>query len=847
MRMKDRNYTEEVYMKTRALRIYLVILFAFLLLCGTVSAEQASGTAGDLNWTLSDTGVLTISGTGEMTESPWRSEYADQINSVVIKKGVTSIGTQAFIYCTALTSVSIPDTVTQIGNSAFYGCTAIKKVTIPTGVKYIFQYAFERSGLTGIKIPGSVEYISWCAFEDCENLESVEFADGLCSMDEYAFSGCNLKSVSLPSTLNHIGYGAFYENSNLTTITVSGDNPYFSSKNGVLYTKNKDEVVVVPGGKSGKLVFPDTVKSIRRRACSGCAGLTEIILPDGLEYVGADAFSYCDGITQMVIPSGVKTIENSTFMCCTNLKKVVLPDGLTEINDYAFDECHALTEINIPSGVTKIGSFAFNYCEGIKSFVIPAGVTKMPLDMLSYCTSLESVTIPSGVTEIGSMVFTRSDNLKTVYFCQTSAPEFSSRALEGASFTAYYPSSWAEAPTAQYYNSTITWTKASVPVITAEPKNATVIEGQNARFSADATGEGLSYQWEVSTDGGTNWKNSGMTGSKTSELTVEATAARNGYQFRVKVTDCVGQSVTSKAAGLTVAGGDLSFDIQPASASVNENKTVSFNVNASSKSGSAISYRWQVSEDGGKTWKDSGLSGNKTATLKVTATLSRNGYRFRCVATNAKGDSLKSTAVKLTVKQVIKINSQAVSQTVTKAENVKFRASAASLIKSKLSYQWQVSTDGGSTWKNSGLSGNKTAVLTVGASKARSGYRFRCVISDEKGNKVITQAAVLTVSPSGTSGKVSVSHMTAGQSAEKGTTVIFNVLGKTSTGTALTYQWQVSTDAGKTWKNSSLSGNATATLKVEATESRNGYRFRCIIKDAKKNSFTTDAAKLTVK
>ncbi len=106
-------------MKTGALRIYLVILFAFLLLTGTVSAEKASGTAGDLNWTLSDTGALTISGTGEMTEAPWRSEYADQINSVVIKKGVTSIGTQAFIYCTSLTSVSIPDTVTKIGNSAF--------------------------------------------------------------------------------------------------------------------------------------------------------------------------------------------------------------------------------------------------------------------------------------------------------------------------------------------------------------------------------------------------------------------------------------------------------------------------------------------------------------------------------------------------------------------------------------------------------------------------------------------------------------------------------------------------------------------------------------------------------
>ena len=88
--------------------------------------DTASGTCGEnLTWTLSDDGVLTISGTGDMTDyysysefAPWH-EYADRIQTVIIGKGVTGIGSYAFSDCSSLTSVSIPDSVTSIGGGAF--------------------------------------------------------------------------------------------------------------------------------------------------------------------------------------------------------------------------------------------------------------------------------------------------------------------------------------------------------------------------------------------------------------------------------------------------------------------------------------------------------------------------------------------------------------------------------------------------------------------------------------------------------------------------------------------------------------------------------------------------------
>ena len=94
-----------------------------------------------VTWTLSGDGTLTISGTGDMEGAPWLSQR-DEIKKVVIKDGVTSIGNNAFRYCSGLTSLTIPNSVTSIGEYAFYRCSGLTSLTIPNSVTSIGGGAF---------------------------------------------------------------------------------------------------------------------------------------------------------------------------------------------------------------------------------------------------------------------------------------------------------------------------------------------------------------------------------------------------------------------------------------------------------------------------------------------------------------------------------------------------------------------------------------------------------------------------------------------------------------------------------------------------------------------------------
>ena len=115
----------------------MVVLTAF-----PASAAEVSGTCGDnLTWVLKD-GVLTISGTGEMTDAPWK-DYANDITSIVIEEGVTSVAAYAFYQYTCLTTVNFPSTLTSLGNYAFGKCTALKKIYFQDNVPTVKNFTFE--------------------------------------------------------------------------------------------------------------------------------------------------------------------------------------------------------------------------------------------------------------------------------------------------------------------------------------------------------------------------------------------------------------------------------------------------------------------------------------------------------------------------------------------------------------------------------------------------------------------------------------------------------------------------------------------------------------------------------
>ena len=274
----------------------------------------------------SATGTLTVSGTGDMTEYkssyeiPWE-DYTSDIKSVVIKKGVTSVGNYAFDNCSNLTSVTVADSVISIKPSAFSYCGNLTSITIPEGVKSIGDWALGGcSSLTSVTIPDSVAYIGHNAFAYCSSLTSI----------------------NIPASVASIG-NEFYSCSSLTDITVDSRNNYYSSVDGVLFNKDKSLLIAYPSGKKDEIYT----------------------IPDGVTSIGKSAFTVCNNLSIVNIPDSVSSIEDSAFDLCINLKSITIPDGVTSVGERTFHFCKNMTSVTIPDSITSIGYQAFDECKSL--------------------------------------------------------------------------------------------------------------------------------------------------------------------------------------------------------------------------------------------------------------------------------------------------------------------------------------------------------------------------------------------------------------------------------------------------------------------------------------------------
>lgn len=351
--------------------------------------------------------------------------------------------------------------------------------------------------------------------------------------------------------------------------------------------------------------------------------------------------------------------------------------------------------------------------------------------------------------------------------------------------------------------------------ILEHPESASVLSGGTVDFSVAAVGDDLTYQWQYKKPTG-SWTKSTVSGCKTDTITVPATMSRSGYQYRCLVTSG-DETLTSEPATLYVLG----IKTQPVNVSAILGETAAMKVVAT---GDNLSYQWQYLKDNG-TWANTTITGCKTDTLSIKATAARDGNQYRCVVSNGT-DTVTSAGATFTL-FALKAQPQDVSATA--GETVTFQVNVSGV---NLTYQWQYKTPSGS-WTNTTLSGNKTAALTVSASVGRNGYQYRCIVKCGS-SSITSDGAALTVFGIKTQPKdVTVSV---------GSTTNFKVV---ATGDGLTYQWQVKTTTGS-WKNTTLSGNKTATLKVTASAGRNGYQYRCVITDAAGRTATSKAATLTV-
>ncbi len=272
--------------------------------------------------------------------------------------------------------------------------------------------------------------------------------------------------------------------------------------------------------------------------------------------------------------------------------------------------------------------------------------------------------------------------------------------------------------------------KFAPAAITTQPKTAKVAAGKTAKFTVKATGDGLKYRWQSSSDGKT-WKNCSSSTAKKATFTFTAKTSHSSNYYRCKVTDSAGNTVYTNAVRLYVLG----IATQPKTLKVKAGATAKFTVKAT---GDGLKYQWQSSTNG-KTWKNCSSSSAKKATFSFTSRTSHNGNYYRCKVTDSKGNVVYTDTVRL---YVLGITEQPVKKTVTKGKTAKFAVEATG---TGLVYQWQVSTDGGKTWKNCSSTSAKKATFTFTAKTSHNGNYYRCRVKDNGGNTVYSGKVKLTV------------------------------------------------------------------------------------------------------
>ena len=197
---------------------------------------------------------------------------------------------------------------------------------------------------TNIVVPDTIDgrkvtVLGNSTFQYCtqaSDIESVTLPDSLTTIEKNAFYNCEkLKSVTIPQNVSSIGLAAFVEGlseSSLTEIKVDPENPYFSEKDGVVFSKDGTKLIVFPSGRSG-----------------------DYQIPDGTVSVGDYAFYYCVNVSSITVPGSVRSLGEGAFGNCSSLTKAVLNEGLEEIGEYAFQSSSGIRDIIIPASVKSVG------------------------------------------------------------------------------------------------------------------------------------------------------------------------------------------------------------------------------------------------------------------------------------------------------------------------------------------------------------------------------------------------------------------------------------------------------------------------------------------------------------
>ena len=395
-----------------------------------------------------------------------------------VPESVYGVYTNAFQRAAYLTKITLPASLKESPSTAEYngytsaqnlkeiavaaGNTAFKSVDgvlLSADGKKLIAYPNGKAGspsnnpayqgVTGqpnasvYKIPDGVESIEQAAFAQVNGLTAIEL-NGVKKLAKGAFDkAVKLRNVLLGPSVDTIEDGAFGGNNDLAAFDVDPANPNYTADAGVIYTKNKEELVLFPAGKAGEYTTLSATKKIRKRAFYYAQKVTKVTFNSNLEVIDNDAFQATtklenitfeapakiktigtfafqgSGLTELNIPASLEVVSWSAFGS-TKLKKVTVADGsqLQSINTGAFNGCKDLEEFTFEGSSTlnKIQADAFSGDDKLKSFVIPEKVTVLERGAFNGASGLETITFkqPATMTIIGEGAFQNAKALKRI-------------------------------------------------------------------------------------------------------------------------------------------------------------------------------------------------------------------------------------------------------------------------------------------------------------------------------------------------------------------------------------------------------------------------------------------------
>ena len=314
-----------------------------------------------------------------------------------VPDGVREISDEAFDNCPYLKSVLISKDVAICGSESFFYCPELTTVNVAReNVNFCSKKGvlFTKDGKSLLMYPAG------------RTDSKYKVPEGVERFDDLAFRHTRfLRTLVLSKSVKDLSNDVIFFLNSINAIEVAPESPYFTSKDGVLFSKDGKTLVKYPDQKLGvEYNVPAGVERIEKGAFH--SSLVKCVrLPDGCREIGRDAFGNCPRLIDVEIPDTVTDVDYSAFSDCPSLVSISFPRGIREIKDEMFLNCPKLSVFSVPKGVTSIGVWAFLDCRSLSSIYIPRGVEEIQTEAFQRCLSLRTVVLPEGLRSIGERAF----------------------------------------------------------------------------------------------------------------------------------------------------------------------------------------------------------------------------------------------------------------------------------------------------------------------------------------------------------------------------------------------------------------------------------------------------------